>query len=114
MHDIRYVADTVRPAQSNIHACWLARLAGDPALGGMDQAAVEEMVSTLHGAGVNFFDHSEAYGGANRGAPEAMFGDAVRSLGIKRSDLVPSTTVQPPPAHCGTELPWPHTRTTRR
>ena len=66
---------------------------GDPALGAMDQAAVEGMVGTLHGAGVNFFDHSEAYGGTNRGAPEVMFGEAVRSLGIKRSDLVVSSKI---------------------
>ena len=42
----------------------------DHAAAQMDEAAVEEMISTLHGAGVNFFDHSEAYGGQNRGAPE--------------------------------------------
>ena len=59
----------------------------------MDQNAVDEMVATLHGAGVNFFDHSEAYGGSNRGAPEVMFGNAVRKLGIKRSDLVVSSKI---------------------
>ena len=31
---------------------------------------VPVQVATLHRAGVNFFDHSEAYGGQNRGAPE--------------------------------------------
>ena len=59
----------------------------------MDEKAVEEMVAALHGAGVNFFDHSEAYGGANRGAPEVMFGKTVRKLGIKRSDLVVSSKI---------------------
>lgn len=37
---------------------------GDPAIGNMNQAETEAMVEALVGAGVNFFDHSEAYGGA--------------------------------------------------
>ena len=50
----------------------------------------------MHGAGVNFFDHSEAYGSEHaRGprSPESMFGRAVRKLGIKRSDLVVSSKI---------------------
>ena len=35
----------------------------------------------------------EAYGGSNRGAPEVMFGNTVRKLGIKRSDLVVSSKI---------------------
>ena len=36
---------------------------------------------------------SEAYGGANRGAPEVMFGNTIRKLSIKRSDLVVSSKI---------------------
>jgi hypothetical protein len=35
----------------------------------MDEAAVEEMVAAQLKAGVNFFDHSEAYGGQQRARP---------------------------------------------
>ena len=54
-------------------------------------------MEALVGAGVNFFDHSEAYGGVNKGKPEVMFGEAVRKLGIDRSKLVHRRTPSPVP-----------------
>lgn len=59
-------------------------------LGCMRMAALDvnetrDVIQTALNAGINFFDHADIYGG---GQSETIFGEALRTLDIQRSDIV--------------------------
>ena len=54
-------------------------------IGGMDNAAVDELIKTSFNAGINFYDHADIYGG---GKCEEVFARSAARLGIKRHDLI--------------------------
>jgi len=54
-------------------------------IGGMDDAAVDELIKTSFDAGIDFYDHADIYGG---GRCEEVFAKSVARLGIPRSSLV--------------------------
>ncbi len=51
----------------------------------MDDSAASKLISTAIDNGINFFDHADIYGG---GKSEEVFAKAVKSLGIKRKDML--------------------------
>ena len=58
------------------------------AIGGMDQAASTAMVKQAFDAGVNFIDTANVYAS---GESETMTGNAIRSLGLPRDEIVVAT-----------------------
>jgi len=54
-------------------------------IGGMDDAAVDELIKTSLDAGIDFYDHADIYGG---GKCEEVFAASVARLGIDRKKLV--------------------------
>jgi aryl-alcohol dehydrogenase-like predicted oxidoreductase len=60
------------------------------AIGGLGQAAVDEMVGKALAAVVNFIDTSEVY---SFGLSEKLLGQSLKNLGVKRSDVVIATKV---------------------
>ena len=58
------------------------------AIGDLDQGAVEGLVARAIEGGVNFIDTADVY---SEGVSEQMLGQALGSLGIKRSDVVIAT-----------------------
>ncbi len=57
-------------------------------IGGMDQAASTAMVKQAFDAGVNFIDTANVY---STGESETLTGNAIRSLGLPRDELVVAT-----------------------
>jgi len=57
-------------------------------IGALDQGAAEGLVKTAIDAGINFIDTADVYAD---GASEEMTGQALRSLGIARNDVVIAT-----------------------
>ena len=60
------------------------------AIGELDQAAATKLVETAIGYGVNFLDTADVY---SNGVSEQMTGQAIKDLGVKRSDVVVATKV---------------------
>jgi aryl-alcohol dehydrogenase-like predicted oxidoreductase len=60
------------------------------AIGAVPQAGVDAMVARALAAGVNFIDTADVY---SAGQSEQMVGQALRNLGVKRSDVVIATKV---------------------
>jgi aryl-alcohol dehydrogenase-like predicted oxidoreductase len=60
------------------------------AIGAVPQAGVDAMVERALAAGVNFIDTADVY---SAGQSEKMVGQALRNLGVKRSDVVIATKV---------------------
>lgn len=60
------------------------------AIGAVDQKGVDGMVGRALAAGVNFIDTADVY---SFGQSERMVGQALRNLGVKRSDVVVATKV---------------------
>jgi predicted oxidoreductase len=54
-------------------------------IGGMAEAAVDELVKTSYEAGIDFYDHADIYGG---GHCEEVFAKSIARLGIPRRSLV--------------------------
>lgn len=59
-------------------------------IGNVDQAGADQLVKASIDAGINFFDTADVYSG---GESEAMVGQAFKSLGIARKDVVLATKV---------------------
>ncbi|MFH6951044.1 aldo/keto reductase [Flavobacterium sp. FlaQc-51] len=60
-------------------------------MGNLDQNAVDEQISTVTEAGVNFIDTANIY---SEGLSEVMIGKAIKNLSINRDDLVLATKVR--------------------
>lgn len=60
------------------------------AIGELDEGASRELVERSLAAGVNFIDTADVYG---EGQSEILLGRALKSLGVKRSDVVVATKV---------------------
>jgi aryl-alcohol dehydrogenase-like predicted oxidoreductase len=60
------------------------------AIGDLGQAAVDEMVAKALAGGINFIDTADIY---SSGASERLLGQALKNLGVKRSDVVVATKV---------------------
>jgi len=60
------------------------------AVGRLEQSAVDDLVKTAFGRGVNFFDTANVY---SNGLSESMTGRAIRNLGLGRDQLVLATKV---------------------
>ncbi|ATQ43630.1 aldo/keto reductase [Caulobacter mirabilis] len=60
------------------------------AIGSVDQAGVDAMIGRALEAGVNFIDTADVY---SSGESERMVGQALKNLGVKRSDVVIATKV---------------------
>lgn len=58
------------------------------AAGGLEQREVKVIMDRAINAGINFIDTADVYSG---GQAEEMIGSAVKTLGVKRSDLVIAT-----------------------
>lgn len=58
------------------------------AAGGLEQREVEAVMDLAISAGINFIDTADVYSG---GQAEELIGRAVKTLGVKRSDLVIAT-----------------------
>jgi aryl-alcohol dehydrogenase-like predicted oxidoreductase len=58
------------------------------AIGGLDQGEAEALISCALDAGVNFIDTADVY---SEGVSEQILGQALTSLGVKRSDVVIAT-----------------------
>lgn len=54
-------------------------------IGGMEPAAVDELIKTSVDLGIDFFDHADIYGG---GKCEEVFAQSVGRLGIDRNKLI--------------------------
>lgn len=54
-------------------------------IGGMEPAALDNLLQTSWDAGINFYDHADIYGG---GKCEEVFAAATKRLGWKREDLI--------------------------
>lgn len=54
-------------------------------IGGMEPAALDELIKTSLDAGIDFYDHADIYGG---GKCEEVFAKSIGRLGIDRSKLV--------------------------
>lgn len=53
-------------------------------IGGMEPAAVDELIQTSYDAGIDFYDHADIYGG---GKCEEVFAASINRLGLDRSKL---------------------------
>lgn len=60
------------------------------AIGSVDQKGATEMVERALGAGINVFDTADIY---SMGDSEEMLGQALRDIGVKRSDVVVASKV---------------------
>jgi aryl-alcohol dehydrogenase-like predicted oxidoreductase len=60
-------------------------------MGNLDQNEVDEQIKTVTDAGVNFIDTANIY---SEGLSEAMIGQAIKNLSLKRDDLVLATKVR--------------------
>ena len=60
------------------------------AIGGLDQAAVDGLMTRALAGGINFFDTANVYSG---GASEQLLGQSLKNLGVRRSDVVIATKV---------------------
>jgi aryl-alcohol dehydrogenase-like predicted oxidoreductase len=60
------------------------------AIGDLDQAAVDAMVEKALAGGINFIDTADVY---SFGVSEKMLGQSLKTLGVKRSDVVVATKV---------------------
>lgn len=60
-------------------------------IGAIDQKAVDALISRAVEAGINFIDTANVY---SEGVSEEMTGKAIRSLNLKRDDLVIATKVR--------------------
>ncbi|WP_095012234.1 aldo/keto reductase [Tsuneonella mangrovi] len=63
------------------------------AVAGLDQAASTAMVKQALDAGINFIDTANVY---SRGQSERLLGQALKDLGVKRSDVVIATKAMGP------------------
>ena len=54
-------------------------------IGGMENAALDELIKTSIDAGIDFYDHADIYGG---GKCEEVFSQSISRLGIDRKDLI--------------------------
>jgi aryl-alcohol dehydrogenase-like predicted oxidoreductase len=59
-------------------------------IGDLQQEAVDRIVSTALGSGINFIDTADVY---SNGVSETLLGQSLRNLGVKRSDVVIATKV---------------------
>ena len=57
-------------------------------MGGLQQAAVNELVKAAYDGGVNFFDTANVY---SLGQSETLLGQAIKDLGLPRDELVVAT-----------------------
>lgn len=57
-------------------------------MGGLDQAAVNALIKQAYAAGINFIDTANVY---SLGQSEARVGQAIKDLGLPRSELVIAT-----------------------
>ena len=61
------------------------------AIGTLDQGAVNVLIKKAMDAGINFFDTANVY---SFGDSEKLFGQAIKDLGLNRSDLIVATKVR--------------------
>lgn len=54
-------------------------------IGGMEEKALDKLITTSIAAGVDFFDHADIYGG---GKCEEVFAKSVGRLGLKRESMI--------------------------
>lgn len=54
-------------------------------IGGMDPAAIDNLIQTSYDLGIDFYDHADIYGGGNC---EVVFADSIARLGLDRSKLI--------------------------
>jgi aryl-alcohol dehydrogenase-like predicted oxidoreductase len=66
---------------------------GDPQAGGMAQETADALVRTAWEAGIIFFDTADAY---INGQSETVLGQAIRNVGLNRSDIFLSSKVNNP------------------
>ncbi|BAK68011.1 putative oxidoreductase [Sphingobium sp. SYK-6] len=62
-------------------------------IGQLSQSAADAMVKTAFDAGINFYDTANVY---SSGSSEAVLGQAIRNLGLARTDVVIATKVLGP------------------
>lgn len=62
-------------------------------IGQLGQSAADAMVKTAFDAGINFYDTANVY---SSGSSEAVLGQAIRNLGLARTDVVIATKVLGP------------------
>lgn len=74
---------TIKLGQSDLEVSALAL--GCMRLAGLDLAQAKAVIQTSLELGINFFDHADIYG---KGQSEALFGQAVKELGLPRQDLI--------------------------
>ena len=54
-------------------------------IGGMEPAAIDNLIQTSYDLGIDFYDHADIYGGGNC---EVVFADSIARLGLDRSKLI--------------------------
>lgn len=54
-------------------------------IGGMEPAAIDNLIQTSYDLGIDFYDHADIYGG---GHCEVVFADSIARLGLDRSRLI--------------------------
>lgn len=54
-------------------------------IGGMEKAALDELIKTSYDLGIDFYDHADIYGG---GKCEEVFAESIKRLGIDRKKLI--------------------------
>ncbi|HEX4179898.1 MAG TPA: aldo/keto reductase [Caulobacteraceae bacterium] len=59
-------------------------------IGGLEQAAVDDLMAKALAEGINFFDTANMY---SAGVSERLLGQSLKNLGVKRSDVVIATKV---------------------
>ena len=59
-------------------------------IGSVEQKGADEMVERALSRGINFFDTADVY---SMGDSEQMLGQALKDIGVKRSDVVVATKV---------------------
>jgi aryl-alcohol dehydrogenase-like predicted oxidoreductase len=60
------------------------------AIGGLGQAAVDELMAKALDEGINFFDTANVY---SMGMSEQLLGQSLKNLGVRRSDVIIATKV---------------------
>jgi len=54
-------------------------------IGGMEPAAIDNLIQTSYDLGIDFYDHADIYGGGNC---EVVFADSIARIGLDRSKLI--------------------------
>lgn len=54
-------------------------------IGGMEPAAIDNLIQTSYDLGIDFYDHADIYGGGNC---EVVFADSIARLGLDRTKLI--------------------------